>query len=199
MDDEVPFRIALSSVFALTMCIVGYHRLRAHTGEPIDRREEGVLLAVTLRLAGLVLWVAVIAYLINPRWMAWSQLPLPHAVRASGAIVGLLASLLMYWTLTNLGENLTDSVVTRSAARLVTAGPYRWVRHPFYVTFALLIAAAVLLSANWFIAVSGVLVFVLLDVRTPKEEQNLIDRFGDGYRDYMRATGKYLPKVGRQK
>jgi protein-S-isoprenylcysteine O-methyltransferase Ste14 len=32
---------------------------------------------------------------------------------------------LMYWTLSSLGKNLTDTVVTRAEATLVTHGPYR--------------------------------------------------------------------------
>lgn len=90
----------------------------------------------------------------------------------------------MYWTLSSLGKNLTDTVVTRAEATLVTYGPYRWVRHPFYVTAGLLMASVTLLAANWLIGVSSLLVLVLLAVRTP-EEQLLIDRFGQQYRDYI--------------
>jgi protein-S-isoprenylcysteine O-methyltransferase Ste14 len=32
-------------------------------------------------------------------------------------------------------------------------------------------------------------------IRTPKEEANLIEKFGDEYRDYMKRTGRFLPKV----
>ena len=67
MGNEISFRVALALVFILTMSTVVYHRLRARTGEPIDRRQEGLLLAVTLRLSGLVLWLIVLAYLVNPR------------------------------------------------------------------------------------------------------------------------------------
>ena len=199
MAAETPFRVALTAVFVVTMAIVLYHRFKARTGEPIDRRQEGLLLAVTLRLSGLALWLIVLAYLINPHWVAWSQLELPAAVRWLGAAVGMAAALMMAWTLHNLGQNLTDSVVTRSAANLVTSGPYRWIRHPFYVSFALLIVSAALLAANWLIALAGAAVFVLLDLRTPKEERRLLDRFGDDYRNYAARTGKYLPRLTADK
>jgi protein-S-isoprenylcysteine O-methyltransferase Ste14 len=32
-------------------------------------------------------------------------------------------------------------------------------------------------------------------VRTPKEEANLTEKFGDAYRDYMKTTGAFLPKI----
>ena len=101
----------------------------------------------------------------------------------------------MYWTLTSLGKNLTDTVVTRAAARLVTWGPYRWVRHPYYATAALLILAATLLSANALIGLFGLAVMVLLVLRTPLEERRLVERFGPSYRDYCLQTGRFLPRL----
>jgi protein-S-isoprenylcysteine O-methyltransferase Ste14 len=194
MPAEAPFRLALLALFAVTVLVVGYHRLQAaKSGERIVRRDEGVMLAVTLRLAGLCLWLATVAYLVNPAWMAWAQWPLPSWLRWIGAGAGLFFVVLIYWTLTNLGKNLTDTVMTRAAATLVTSGPYRLVRHPFYVCVGLLMVAVTLLSANGLIGFSGLLVMILLVVRTPKEEQKLIEKFGDAYRAYMATTGRFWP------
>ena len=99
----------------------------------------------------------------------------------------------MYWT-GGRGKNLTDTVVVRAEATLVTSGPYRWVRHPFYVTAALLMLSATLLSANLLIGMSSLLVLVLLAVRTPKEEQMLVDRFGERYNDIWPTPDDLFPK-----
>ena len=40
---------------------------------------------------------------------------------------------------------------------------------------------------------SGIIVLSFLAVRTPKEEQMLIERFGQQYRDYMARTGRFTP------
>ena len=103
----------------------------------------------------------------------------------------------MYWTLNSLGKNLTDTVVIRAEATLVTQGPYRWVRHPFYVTTALLMASVTVLAANLLIGAGSLLVLGLLAVRTPKEERMLIERFGQQYRDYMAKTGRFFPRFRR--
>jgi len=99
--------------------------------------------------------------------------------------------------MSSLGKNLTDTVVTRAGATLVTHGPYRWVRHPFYVTAAILIFSVTLLTANWLIGLSGLTVMVLLVVRTAKEEQMLTDRFGEEYRQYISKTGRFFPRLSR--
>jgi protein-S-isoprenylcysteine O-methyltransferase Ste14 len=78
---------------------------------------------------------------------------------------------------------------------LVTHGPYRWVRHPFYVTAGLLMISVTLLSANWLVGLSGLLAMALLVLRTGKEEQMLIERFGEDYRRYAAKTGRFMPRI----
>lgn len=198
MPSENPFRLALAIVMALTMMVTVYYRLQAaSSGEKISRQEEGYVFAVVLRLAGLGLWVATFAYLVVPASIQWAAIPLPAWVRWIGTGAGALCSLLMYWTLSSLGKNLTDTVVTRAQATLVTHGPYRWVRHPFYVTAALLMASVTVLAANGLIGLSSLVVLALLAIRTPKEEQMLIERFGQQYRDYMTETGRFFPRMAR--
>ncbi len=197
MPPEATYRIALLTIFGLTLVIVGYHRWQAaKSGERISRKDEGLLFAIVLRLVGLCLWVAALAYLINPSWMECASVPLPSWLRWLGAGVGVMGCALTFWTLTNLGKNLTDTVVTRANATLVTTGPYRWVRHPFYVAIVLLITSIAFLAANWFVGLIALLFAPLLFVRTRKEEQKLIEKFGDQYRAYMARTGKFWPKVG---
>jgi protein-S-isoprenylcysteine O-methyltransferase Ste14 len=195
MTSEDPFRIAVVVVMVLTVAVTAYHRIQAaSSGEKISRQHEGYLFAATLRLAGLCLFIATLAYVISPSTVEWASFPLPVWFRWVGIVTGILCSLLMYWTLNSLGKNLTDTVVTRVEATLVTQGPYRWVRHPFYVTTALLMASVTVLAANWLIGAASVLVLGLLAVRTPKEERMLIEKFGQQYRDYMEKTGRFFPR-----
>lgn len=198
MDIETPFRIALLVVMSLTMGVTVYYRWQAaSSGERISHQEEGYLFAAVLRLAGLGLWISTIAWLISPASMQWAALPLPIWVRWCGAATGGLCSLLMYWTLRSLGRNLTDTVVARAEATLVTHGPYRLVRHPFYVTAGWLMMSMTLLTANGLLGFFSLLVMLLLAIRTRKEELVLIDRFGQAYRDYISTTGRFLPRLPR--
>ncbi len=194
MNPETPYRIAVLIVFGLAMAVGIPHRVRAKTDERISRRDEGWFVLITLRLAGLALWVGSVTYLVSPASMAWAAMPLPPAVRWAGLVFGALGVAMMYWTLTNLGKNLTDTVTVRSNATLVTQGPYRYVRHPFYVTAGLMILGVTLLSANAFIGLTGLAVLVLLAVRTPNEERKLLERFGEPYRAYRARTGAFFPR-----
>ncbi len=198
MNHEGTFRATLGVCFLAMLIIMSWHRIRSWASkEPLDRRQEGLFVLATLRPVGLLLWLGVFAYLINPDWMAWSSVRLPAWLRWFGIGVFTFGVALLTWTLGRLGTNLTDTVVTRREHTLVTQGPYRWVRHPFYDAMALLILGIALISANWFVLVTGAIVFFLLAIRVRTEEALLLARFGDAYRNYSERTGRFVPKLQR--
>ncbi len=194
MDDRV-FRWVMVAGVVAVIAVTAPHRVRAGTKEKLDRRKEGAFMLATLRPAGGALWLSIFAYMINPAWMAWSSMPLPLWLRWSGAVFSVLSVALLLWTLPALGRNLTDTVVTRKEHTLVTRGPYRWIRHPFYVAMALVTIGSALIAANWFMLAAGAVVFALLALRSRVEEEQLAARFGDVYREYQKRTGRFLPKL----
>ena len=197
MNQDATFRHILIVGFLAVVLITLYHRIKSWaSGEKLDRRQEGLFILATLRPVGLMLWLGVIAYMVNPAWMAWSSVPLPAWLRWTGVGVCAIAAGLLIWTLHGLGTNLTDTVVTRREHTLVTHGPYRFVRHPFYDSVELLILAISLMAANWSFLLTGSAFLFLIVVRTRTEEEKLLARFGDPYRVYMDRTGRFLPKIG---
>ena len=197
MDYDQPFRIALVLGAVIVFPIMAYHRLRSQaTHERLDRWQEGPFILFTLRPLGIAAMLGLLAFMINPAWMAWSSVRLPEWLRWAGVGVGVVAGGLLIWTVRTLGPNLTDTVVTRKAHTLITSGPYRWVRHPFYDAAGLAILANALVAANWFLFLTGGLAFILMIVRTRTEEQHLLARFGDSYRAYAEHTGRFLPRTG---
>jgi len=194
MADEQIFRLILIAAFVIIMPAALYFRVKSQaTRESLDRRQEGLLVLATLRPLALASMLGLFAYMINPAWMAWSAVSLPVSVRWLGVGVGVTAGSLLIWTMHTLGKNLTDTVVTRKEHELVTGGPYRFVRHPFYCAFILAVLANAIVPANWFILLTGVSAWLVIVFRTNKEEENLIARFGDEYRRYMERTGRFLP------
>jgi protein-S-isoprenylcysteine O-methyltransferase Ste14 len=78
---------------------------------------------------------------------------------------------------------------------IVTTGAYRVIRHPFYTSFLLAAAATVLLLPH----VSTLLVFfyaaVRLNATAAREERRLSgSKFGAEYQEYIRRTGRFVPK-----
>jgi protein-S-isoprenylcysteine O-methyltransferase Ste14 len=171
-----------------------YYRIQSgRTKESLDRRQEGWVILLGLRLAGLASLVCTVALLSNPTRFAWAAVLLPVWVRWCGVICFAAAELWLIWMFRSLGRNLTDTVVTRTNATFVESGPYYYVRNPMYTGVLMLGLSLGLALGTWLLPVLFGLIFAFMAFRTPIEERHLIQRFGDQYREYMRRTGRFFP------
>ncbi len=195
MNENI-FRILAAVVLVTGMSISSYYRRKAdrESGEKISRKVDGSLMSTVIRIGGLILWLSPFVYLINPAWMEWSKIGLPEWVRWLGVVIGAFSVIGIYWLFSSIGSGITATSATRQKHQLVTSGPYRWVRHPLYTIASSMFIGFGMMADNWFIALMGILAFVGMAIRTPKEEANLIEKFGDEYREYMTRTGRFLPK-----
>jgi protein-S-isoprenylcysteine O-methyltransferase Ste14 len=196
MNENI-FRISAALILLTGMGISSYFRLKAdrETGEKISRRADGTAMMNVIRIGGLILWLSPFVYLINPAWMAWSKIGLPEWLRWFGVGMGILCVGMIYWLFSSIRSGITATSATRTEHQLVTSGPYRWVRHPLYTVGACLFISYGIIADSWFIATLGILAFIAMAIRTPQEEENLIEKFGDEYRTYMKRTGRFLPKL----
>ena len=196
MNENI-FRILAATILFTGIGISSYFRRKAdrESGEAISRKADGTAFMIIIRIGGLVLWLSPLIYLIDPAWMAWAKIGLPEWVRWLGVVIGVLCILGIYWLFSSIGSGITPTSATRKEHRLVTGGPYRWVRHPLYTIGSSMFIAFGMMADNWFIAALGLLAFIAMAIRTPKEEANLIAKFGDEYREYMRQTGRFFPRL----
>lgn len=195
MDSELAFRISAGLIFfALTMIRVYYTMVvtRLSSSYSINRLGKpraflGWLFYVSILLLAFV-------YIFAPGWLAWAALPLPSALRWFGVAAGVGGALLLFWVHYTLGRNFAAPGVIQLRQTLITAGPYQWVRHPMYTTFFVISLSTALITANGLIAVLCLFFGVLLPSIVKHEEQTLMEKFGDEYRDYMQRTGRFLPR-----
>jgi protein-S-isoprenylcysteine O-methyltransferase Ste14 len=192
------FRISTALILFSAINISAYFRRKAdrESGETISRKVDGSAMMTAIKLGGLVLWLSPIVYMLNPAWMAWSKMDLLEWVRWLGVGLGLTCTALIYWLFSSIGSGITPTSATRKQHTLVTSGPYRWVRHPLYTLGSVAFISLGMVADSWFIILMSVLAFIAMAIRTSKEEANLIEKFGDEYREYMKRTGRFLPKIG---
>jgi len=122
-----------------------------------------------------------------PAWTGWV-----------GATVFIAALWLLWRSHVDLGRNWSAVPRIREGHSLVIEGVYRHIRHPMYAAHWLWGVAQLLLLWNW-LAGPALLVFFLpvYFVRVPREEQMMLDRFGEDYRAYMGRTGRLIPRFRR--
>jgi protein-S-isoprenylcysteine O-methyltransferase len=93
-----------------------------------------------------------------------------EALALGGAARGRLAGALLFaggvalyrWSVAALGDALSPFVLPHPGSRLVTAGPYRWVRHPLYAgQLGIALGAPLTLGCRWTLLVSAAAALVL--------------------------------------
>lgn len=193
------FHYSFIAVFLAFMVIrVAYHRIALRTMGKAEFKEGRLAKGLRVVLA-LPLVAVLVTYMIQPEVLSWAASPLPEWARWVGLIMALAALPLLWWVHWALGSNFSGLLHVREEHTLVTYGPYRWVRHPMYSVFYLYMIGILLLTSNWLI---GGLMLVgltlVLVTRLRREENTMIEKFGDRYRDYMKRTGRFLPPIGAQ-
>lgn len=149
--------------------------------------------AISISILGML--IAYLLYLFVTPWFPWFPLPIPSLVRWIGVIPCVVAIPLLIWTHRTLGRSYSPELEIQDQHQLVNTGPYARIRHPMYTVFILFTIGTVLITANLFITIFGLLVCFLLYPISKQEEQMLITEFGDQYRGYMNRTGRFLPRI----
>jgi len=107
----------------------------------------------------------------------------------------VLANALRLWVIRTMAEHWNVNVVNSLALGVVTAGPYRWVRHPNYVAVFVELVALPLVHTAYVTALLGAaLHLVVLGRRLAVEDGILLA--DPGYRAAMAGKPRFLPQLG---
>lgn len=196
MENEIIYRVLLLTLFVAFVAYRGYcTRKYGRSKADTIKQREGSLASRAADLLSLPAFIAVVVYVVYPAWMSWASLALPAWLRWAGVGLALAGFALLQWAHQALDRNWSDTPRLLKGQTLVTAGPYRWVRHPIYSAFLLIMSATFFLSANWFIGVLWTgLTALEVQSRIRFEEALMVETFGDQYRAYMRTAGGLLPR-----
>lgn len=155
-----------------------------------DGLEKALMVAVFVGMMILpLLWITTgrpaFANYTRPDWLGWIGV----AATASG--------LWLFWrSHADLGRNWSPTLEVHDAHTLVTQGVYARMRHPMYASIFLWCIAQALLLPNWVAGPAGFASFLVMYLlRVPREEQLMLDRFGTAYGDYMRRSGRIVPRL----
>lgn len=186
--------------FVFVMMAVGWYLIRYRHARRARREKvtrsargwrENTLLLISLTGLGIVPLIYTATAM--PHFASYAFRP---AQAWLGVLVAVAALVMFRLTHRALGRNWSVSLDVRENHRLITDGIYRRVRHPMYTAFWLWAVAQALLLPNWVAGFAGLIGFgTLFFGRIAKEEQMMVDTFGDEYRQYMARTGRLLPRL----
>jgi protein-S-isoprenylcysteine O-methyltransferase Ste14 len=203
VDSESLFRASFTTLFLLIVLTQAYYGRKNRRQDRVfalkkdDARREGRFKMV-LQVTNFILLATVAGfYAADATWMRPLLAPFPGWLRWLGVGFGTLGIAGLIAVHQALGKYWSPYLRIQEDHRLVTDGPYRWVRHPMYSALIGLMIALGLISANWLLILLCGMRIALLYMRISKEEAMMISRFGDQYRDYMQRTGRLVPRLAR--
>lgn len=174
------------------------HERRRKTRMVVERVDALERVLVGLLFVGVLFVPAVYA---STSWLDRVDYRLAPQVQRSAGGVGAALMTFAVWLFwrshVDLGRNWSPSLQLREGHELVKEGVYRYVRHPMYASEWLWGIAQALLLQNWIAGWAGLALFMPLHVeRVPREEQMMVERFGEAYREYINRTGGIVPRLG---
>jgi protein-S-isoprenylcysteine O-methyltransferase Ste14 len=135
------------------------------------------------RIGLLVLPFLVVGIALNVANPAAFSLGGPPAWLAIASVAVLVVGVTVWlWSVALILANVPKG-------RLITGGPYRWVRHPLYVAVALLVVPWLgFLLDTWLGVIVGAAIYAGARLFAPAEEAELSRAFGPAWRNYSSAV-----------
>jgi protein-S-isoprenylcysteine O-methyltransferase Ste14 len=119
------------------------------------------------------------------------------ALQTSGLILWMLGMAVLVWASRVMGRHLAIDGLAEDHD-LVTHGPYRYLRHPVYASFAAIAIGTTLVFRSYVMLGLSVMMVVTGRWWANAEERLLASSqgFGDAYRTYAARTGRFFPRLG---
>ena len=202
MGTEAVYRVAFLILFILLFAMRVYFMVKVHRSGgrlmPDERAvaREGGRGVFFIRMIGFfALMTFLVMYFLGAKWIEAFSFPCPSWLRWTGFAIGLVSVIFWTWTQFALDTQWSAQLQLTTGHHLITKGPYGRMRHPLYTGMFGWSVALSLLTANCIFVTVCALSILGLIWRVPKEEQMMIEAFGDEYKAYMQHTGRFFPKL----
>ena len=134
--------------------------------------------------------------LYSPASKKYSNLrgaPMKEALFYYGGIVAIVSSIGLLTSAMRVRQGWTRPM--SETEEFVTSGPYRYIRHPGYVSYFMFHAGVAFMFESWLMFLPLLHMMVFLGEIASKEEDMFKKRYGDEYAAYERRSWRYVPFV----
>ncbi|MFX0060325.1 MAG: methyltransferase family protein [Candidatus Heimdallarchaeota archaeon] len=164
-------------------------------GKERDQFKKGTLIIFLLFFT-----VPFLLYFPYIEYQTFLQQFIPSPIALGMGIIGNLVltcgGILMIWSRILLGPYGTPRIVIKDHHQLITKGIYRYIRHPLYLGYILLLFGYSFAFSSLFSSCIIILIMLpLTKSRMDLEEKLLLASLGEKYSDYTKRTNRLIPKI----
>lgn len=115
-------------------------------------------------------------------------------ISAIGCIMVVIRILLKHWAIKTLDKYWSAHIEIRQSHKLIKEGPYKYLRHPAYLSGLIEFLAIPLIPNSYYmLGITFIIYTSIILVRINIEEKELIKRFGEAYIEYQKEVWALLP------
>ena len=208
MDMGLFFRLSFLALWALIAVVRGYYGRKTKTHSTIAGVKEKLETAIAeedmgtgfkifTAIISVIGFAGLILYLLSPPWWTWTIIPLGEWIQWSGIAIALVPIFFLIWVHRHLDRQWSIALELREDHQLITSGPYRYVRHPMYLGIFVYTMGLMMVSLDVLVVLFFAFTIWVNYRRIPREEQMLVQEFGDEYIEYIKRSGRLLPQLRR--
>lgn len=119
-----------------------------------------------------------------------------QGIRVIGLILYLIFSWFQIWSYRALGESYSQEIIILKNHKLITAGPYRLIRHPQYLSQILMDLGAGLLTLSYVVIGLAIIEIPFAILRAAAEEKLLSKHMNNDFNEYKKKSGFMFPFIG---
>lgn len=180
----------------LWIVLITYWTISALRAKKVAAQES-----VAVRFLSYWLPLMVAVYLLGPgEWFGHTLIRenfVEHTdtVGVIGLVLAAAGVGLACWSRYLLGRNWSLAVQKKQDHELITAGPYKFVRHPIYTGLLLLFTGNAIIVGDYRAIIAVAIVFGSFRYKLRKEEKWMTEAFGVAYVQYSKRTKALIPGV----
>lgn len=119
--------------------------------------------------------------------------PVNYIVSLFGLVLFFLAFLLRIWSKKSLKQFYSSHIQIRNDHKLIETGPYRLMRHPYYLSIIIgSLGFSLIANAYFSTYITLSIMFPLILIRCYKEDKLLLSKFGSQYIEYKKQKSMFI-------
>lgn len=126
----------------------------------------------------------------------FSYEPEYQSIRLIGLILYMVFSWVQIYSFKTLGDSYSQEVLIYRHHKLVTKGPFKFIRHPQYLSQILMDLGAGFATLSFLVTPLAVIEIPILIMRALLEEKLLNKNFKEEFKNYKSKSGFMLPFIG---